>query len=342
MPEEMTGLRKAAVLLLMLGTKNAADVLARCNLRMTDLERLAGEVAGLREVPPPVRKAVAEEFKGLSNTGFIEARGADFAKELLTLVLGDEQGATILSRFEAREATAPFIALSDMSPKDLVEVVKDEQPQVIAIVLRHLPRKAGAELISGLGEEERTQVVLNFVKGGEPSPDATKVVGQALLRKASSMGGWDGKPKAEEAAGGPRALIEILNSADLEVEKSVLDSLTAIDPELGNEVRESMFVFEDLPRLDSRALQLILREVDPSDLTLSIKGAPEEVRKVIFENLSENTAAGIKEDLETLGPVRRRDVMKAHQNVVNVVRQMADDGKVNIRATTEDTDEMVA
>jgi flagellar motor switch protein FliG len=342
MPDEMTGLRKAAVLLLMLGTKNAADVLARCNLRMSDLERLAGEVAGLRDVPAPVRKAVADEFTGLSNTGFIEARGADFAKELLSLVLGDEKGATMLSRFEAREATAPFIALGDMPVKDLVEVVKDEQPQVISIVLRHLPRKAGAELLSGLTEEQRTQVVLSFVKGGDPTADATKVVGQALLQKASTIGGWDGKPKPEEAVAGPRALVEILNNADLEVEKSVLDSLSAIDPELGNEVRESMFVFEDLPHLDPRALQLVLREVDPSDLTLSIKGTTEDVRKIIFDNLSENAAAGVKEDLETLGPVRRRDIMKAHQNVVNVVRKMAEEGKVNIRNTTEETDEMVA
>jgi flagellar motor switch protein FliG len=212
---------------------------------------------------------------------------------------------------------------------------------MVAIALRYLPRVRAAEVLAELSQESRIEVVMRFVKSDDPLPEAVETLGRALWEKAGASGNLEEGPRTENAAGRARALVEMLNNADLAVEEAVLEGLVARDPELGEQVRESMFIFDDLPRLDPRALQLVLRSIEASDLTLALKGAPDEVKKAVSENLSENAAAALKEDLEAMGPVRRRDIYAAQQKVVTAVRTMAEEGHISIRATVQ-TDEFVA
>ncbi len=339
--EELTGLRKAAVLAVMLGPEKAAEAISHSKLGQPEIERLAGEVARLEGVDEATQQAVAEEFRQLAAAGESQPQGVAAAEELLRRALGPEKAAEVMPWVRPRRSGRPFASLAQLEPRRLLDALREEQPLATAVVLRHLPRRVAGEVLSGLPEEVRMDVVMHVAKGGEPFGEGLRQMESALGRKAAALGaGGTGEEETEEAAtAGPRALVEILNQADLSVENAVLEALVERDPELGEQVRESMFVFADLPRLDTRAVQMAVREVEASDLALALKGASEEIKNLVFENLSENAAAGLKEDLESLGRVRRRDVYSAQEKVVVAVRTLADEGKINIRQETEEEEE---
>lgn len=330
MAGELVGLRKAAVLMVLLGPGRAAEVLARCHLDSADLERLAFEIARLGEVSAETRRAVAEEFSRLLAASAAGVGGAAFAQELLARMFGHQEAARLVSGLAGRRTQRPFAELAELSAVQLVELLRGEAPQVVAVVLRYLPRPRAAEVLAGLAPEARTEVVLRLLRGGEPSQEVVSLMGRALRQRAASLAHWEAAGEVS-GAGGPRALVEILTHTDLAVGNAVLESLAVTDPELGEQVRESMFVFEDLPRLDPRSLQEVLREVEAADLALALKGAPEVVRQAVFENLSENAAAGLREDLDSLGPVRRRDVYAAQQKLVDLVRERMREGSITLR-----------
>ena len=328
------------MLTLLLGPEKAAEAIAQCELEEPEVEKLAAEVARLKGVDAEVRRAVREEFARLAAAGDAEVEGLAAAQELLSRALGVQKAEQILTRVRGRKSARPFAPLAPMDANRLLEVLRDEQPQAIAVVLRHLQRRKAGEVLSGLPEEVRMEVVMRVAKGGEPSGDALRQMESALTEKAAALGTDETQEEKEgTAASGPRALVEILNQADLGVENAVLEALGERDPELGEQVRESMFVFDDLPRLDARALQIVLRQVEATDLAMALKGASDEIKKVVFENVSENAAQGLRDDLEALGPVRRRDVYAAQQKVVMQIRALADEGKIMIRQEEEDEEE---
>jgi flagellar motor switch protein FliG len=336
----MSGVRKAAVLLLMLGSKRAAEMISLCDLQSPEVERLAMEMASLREVDEQTRQAVAREFSQQVSRASAVGGGPRFAEEVLVHLLGQEAAADVIRRAARPRSRRPFASLVSLAARQLSDVLREEHPQVTAVVLRYLPRKQAGEVLSALPDDLRIEVVMRLVKGGEPCPETLQRMELALADKATAVAGWEAGEQAHSTAG-PRALVEILNQADIAVENAVLESLAQRDPELGEQVRESMFIFDDLPRLDPRALQMVLREVDALDLAMALKGAAEPIRKVIFENLSENAAAGLREDLQSLGPVRRRDVYAAQQKIVMAVRARVSEGKISIRQEREE-EEMVA
>ncbi len=340
--EELSGLRKAAVLTLMLGPEAAAQVVEKSGLEEAQVERLAAELARLEGVDEETRRSVGREFERTAAEG-ASSGGVAAAEDLLRRALGAEKAAEIIPWVRPRRSARPFGSLAQVETSHLIRMLDGEQPLAIAVVLRHLPRRKAGEIVSGLDENKRIDVVMNLVKGKEPLREAVRQMESALGRKVAA---WRteamaaGEDEAETTAG-PRLLTEILNNADLSGENAVLEALAERDPELGEQVRQSMFIFDDLPRLDGGALQMALREVEPSDLAMALKGAPDAISTVIFANLSENAAAGLKEDLESLGPVRKRDVYAAQEKVVMAVRALADEGKINIRPEEEEQDEMI-
>ena len=341
--KDLSGLRKAAVLAVVLGPEKAAEAIARCELEEPEVERLAAEVARMKGVDEGLRRSVVQEFAKLS-AGGEAVEGLEAAHDLLRHALGSKKADQVMSRVRQKRSARPFSSLAHLDAAHLLEVLRDERPQVLAVVLGHLPRKKAGQVLSGLPEEARIEVVMRLAKGGEPFAEALRKTEEVLASKASALG--TDQRLDEEMKGattsGPRALVETLNYADLSVETAVLEALAERDPELGEQVRESMFIFEDLPRLDPRTLQMLLRQVEASDLSLAMKGASDEIKKVVFENLSENAAGGLKEDLESLGPTRRRDVYEAQQKVVMRVRELADEGTISIRQEEEEEEDLIA
>jgi len=328
--------------MVVLGAKKAADLISRSGLSPADIERLAVEIADIADVTPDIRSAVVGEFARLLESGDEVVSGLAMARQMIASLLGPEKAADVLSRLESHGSETPFLSLAGLGSKQLTALLSDEQPQVTAVALRYLPRAKAAEVLAGLSDEARIDVVMRFVKSNDPLPEAVRMLGDALWHKAGAAGGWDETAATKGATTGARALVEVLNNADLVVENSVLGALAERDPELGEQVRQSMFVFEDLPRLDPRALQLVLRSAEMADLTIALKGATEEIRRVVFENLSENTVASLKEDLEAMGPVRRRDVLAAQQRIVTAVRALGEEGKISVRVSEQQAEEMVA
>jgi flagellar motor switch protein FliG len=339
--KEMSGLRKAAILTLMLGAEKSADAIARLELEEGDVERLAAEVARLKSVDAAARQAVADEFAKLAAAMGEGLEGMEAAHEILRHALGSKRADQVMARVRESRSTRPFAMLAHLEPGQLLELLRDEHPQAIAVVLGHLPRRRAGQVLSGLPEEMRMEVVMRLAKGGEAGGEAVREMESTLSRRAAALGTESGFSEEVEQAttSGPRALVETLNYADLSVETQVLEALAERDPELGEQVRDSMFIFEDLPRLDGRALQTVVRQVEPGDLALALKGASDEIKKVVFDNLSENAAAGLRDDLESLGPVRRRDVYEAQQKVVMRVRELAEDGKISVRQEGEEEEE---
>lgn len=340
---EMSRLRKAAVLTLMLGPMKAAEAIEKSGLEESQVERLAAEVARLERVDEEMRQAVSRDMEAAAAAAASEAGGVAAAEQLLRQTLGSEKAAEIMPWVRPRRTARPFASLMQVETSQLLQVLRDEQPAAIAVGLRYLPRKRAGEVLSGLPEEVRMEVVMRLVKGGEPYAEALRQMESALMRKVAGLGmREEGEQEREESArAGPRTLVEILTQSDLTVENAVLEALAERDPELGEQVRESMFVFDDLPRLETKAVQVAVREVEASDLAMALKGAPEELRDVVFENLSENAAAGLKEDLESLGPVRKSDVYAAREKVVTAVRSLAEEGRIRIRPEEEEQEEMI-
>lgn len=338
--KELSGLRKAAVLTLILGPEKAAEAIAKCELEESEVERLAAEVARLKGVDGPTRQAVVQEFARAAAGGGGGAEGMQAAHEILRSALGPERADQIIARVRESCAARPFSVLVQLESEQLLELLRHEHPQAVAVVLGHLPRRKAGEVLSGLPDAIRMEVVMRLAKGGEAFGEALRRMDAALTRRARSLGGDTRLAEETEktTTSGPRALVETLNYADLSVETAVLEALAERDPKLGEQVRESMFIFEDLSRLDERTLQTVLRQVEPSDLAVALKGASDEISQPVFDNLSENAAAGLKEDLESLGPVRRREVYEAQQKVVMRVRELAEDGAISIRQEDKDED----
>jgi len=339
--EQMTGLRKAAILLVMFGSEKAAEVLSHCNFSSPEMESLASEMARVEKVDEKVRAALSEEIKKMAETGGAKSGGMHFAAEVIGRVYGPEKAAALMDKLGPKVVAKPFASLANVGIPQLLEAIRDEQPQAIAIVLRYLPRQKAGELLSGLPDGMRIEVVMRLVKAQEPHREAVKRMEEIIKHKVRNFAGVTPETKDGKGGGGARTLVEILNQADIAVENMVLEGLAQKDPELGKLVRESMFVFEDIPSLDPRQLQMILREIESKDLGVALKGASEQITAAVFENLSENASAALKDDIEAMGKVRRKDVNAARQKILNTIRRLMEEGKVSLRQDEEDRKSVV-
>lgn len=324
MKEELTGLQKAAILLISLGPEKSVNVFK--HLKEDEIEQLTLEIANTRSVPAAKKEEVLDEFYEVCLAQqYIAEGGITYAKELLEMALGSDKARDVIGKLTASLQVRPFEFVKKTDPTQLLNFIQDEHPQTIALILSYLSTAQASVIIGSLAPEKQADVAKRIAQMDRTSPDVIKEVEKVLERKLASLVNQD-----YTIVGGVDAIVEILNTVDRGTEKHIIETLEIEEPELADEIRRKMFVFEDILSLDDKSIQRVLREVDNSELAMALKGSNEEVQNVIFNNLSKRLAVMIREDMEFMGPVRMKDVEEAQQKIVNVIRKLEDSAEIII------------
>ncbi|WP_028236277.1 flagellar motor switch protein FliG [Pseudobutyrivibrio sp. MD2005] len=322
--EDLNGVQKAAILLIALGPEKSAQIFK--HLKEDEIEELTLEIANTRSISPNLKEEVIEEFYQVCLAQqYIAEGGIGYAKELLEKALGDDRAQDVITKLTASLQVRPFEFIRKTEPSQVLNFIQDEHPQTIAMILSYLSAGQASLIIGALPPEKQADVAKRIAMMDRTSPEVIKEVERVLERKLSSLINQD-----YSIAGGVDAVVNILNTVDRGTEKRIMESLEIEEPELAEEIRKKMFVFEDILLLDDRAIQRVLRDVDNSDLGVALKGANDEVQAAIFKNLSSRLAAMIKEDMEFMGPVRMKDVEEAQQKIVGIIRKLEDSAEIVI------------
>lgn len=322
--ENLTGIQKSAILLIALGPEMSANIFK--HLKEDEIEQLTLEIANTRSVSPQLKNDILDEFYEVCLAQqYIAEGGIGYAKDLLDKALGEERAQEVIGRLTASLQVRPFEFVRKADASQLLNFIQDEHPQTIALILSYLPPSQAAAVIGALPPEKQSDVAKRIATMDRTSPDVIKEVEDVLERKLASLVNQD-----YTIVGGVDAIVNILNTVDRGTEKHIMETLEVEEPELADEIRKKMFVFEDILTLDNRAIQTVLRDVDNNELAIALKGANEEVQNVIFSNLSSRLASMIKEDMEYMGPVRLKDVEDAQQKIVNIIRKLEDSGEIVI------------
>ncbi len=316
--------QKAAILLIALGPEAAAGVYR--HLKDEEIEQLTLEIAGMRRVESVERIAILEEFHELAVAEeYISQGGIDYAREVLQKAVGAERALTIIERLTASLQVRPFESARRAHPAQLLNFLQNESPQTMALVLAYLDPKPAAAILSELPQQVRYEVARRIANMDAISPEIVSAVDRALENKLST-----GIAVDSAAVGGIDAIVKILNGVDRATERSILEGLELSNPDLAEEVKKRLFVFEDIVLLDSRSIQRIIRDVDQNDLQLALRTAGDEVKTVIFQNMSKRMVETFQQDMEFAGPVRLRDVEEAQQRIVAQIRRLEEMGDIVI------------
>jgi len=322
--EEVSGVQKAAILLITLGPEKSSNVFK--HLKEDEIEQLTLEIANTRSVAPSMKEAVLDEFYEVCLAQqYIAEGGIGYAKDLLEKSLGAERAKDVIGKLTASLQVRPFEFVRKTDANQLLNFIQDEHPQTIALILSYLPSGQASALISALTPDKQTDVAKRIAQMDRTSPDVIKEVEKVLEQKLASLVNQD-----YTVVGGVDSIVEILNTVDRGTEKHIMENLEIEDPELADEIRKKMFVFEDILSLDDRSVQRVLREVDNNELAVALKGANEDVQNLIFSNLSTRLSTMIKEDMDFMGPVRMKDVEEAQQKIVNIIRKLEDSAEIII------------
>jgi len=322
--DDLTGVQKAAMLLIALGPEKSATIFKQ--LKEDEIETLTLEIANTRSVSAKMKEDVLNEFYEVCLAQqYIAEGGITYAKDLLEKALGSEKAVNVINKLTASLQVRPFEFVRKTDASQLLNFIQDEHPQTIALILAYLPSGQAANIVASLPPEKQADVAKRIAVMDRTSPDVIKEVERVLERKLSSLVNQD-----YTIIGGVDAIVDILNTVDRGTEKHIMENLEIDEPELADEIRRKMFVFEDIMSLDDRAIQRVLRDVDNNDLATALKGANEEVQSVIFRNMSKRLVAMIQEDMEFMGPVRLKDVEEAQQKVVNIIRKLEDSAEIVI------------
>lgn len=324
MKEELSGIEKAAILLISLGPEKSVNVFK--HLKEDEIEQLTLEIANTRSVSAAKKEEVLDEFYEVCLAQqYIAEGGISYAKELLEMALGSDKARDVIGKLTASLQVRPFEFVKKTDPTQLLNFIQDEHPQTIALILSYLSTAQASVIIGSLSPEKQADVAKRIAQMDRTSPDVIKEVEKVLERKLASLVNQD-----YTIVGGVDAIVEILNTVDRGTEKHIIETLEIEEPELADEIRRKMFVFEDILSLDDKSIQRVLREVDNNELAMALKGSTEEVQTVIFNNLSKRLAVMIREDMEFMGPVRLKDVEEAQQKIVNVIRKLEDSAEIII------------
>ncbi len=328
--------RKAAIMAVALGPSLSAEVFK--HLAQDEVDELVLEIAVLEQVTSEERQAVMEEFYETALAqDFIAQGGVGFAKDILERSVGSDKAIEIMGRLSTFIHVTPFEFLRRIDPVQVFNFLQHEHGQTIALVLAYLPADAAAHVMGMFPQDLQTEVAMRIAAMDRTAPEVLREVETVMERKLSNLINQD-----LEAAGGVKALVDIMNFSDRATERNVLEFLDEKDAELADEVRKLMFVFEDLLILDAKAIQQLLKEVDMKDIALALKGSNEDVKALIFANMSARAGAMLNEDMEFMGPVKRRSVEEAQGRIVAIVRRLEDSGKIQIaRGTQGAEDELV-
>lgn len=320
----LSGRRKAAILLVTMGPERAARVLK--NLDDSEVEALTIEIANLGKVSNEERRTVLEEFQNLTKAReLLITGGIDYAKEMLIKAFGPEKAMQIIERLVSNLAVKPFEFMRAADVVQVVNFLQSEHPQTIALVLSFLDPRTAAQVLGALPENLQIEVIKRISLLERASPDVVKEVEKLLEKKFAGVA-----TQTMSAVGGLDTAAEIMNSLDRSTEKTIMERLTYESPELAEEIRRRMFVFEDILKIDDRAVQLVLREVNMQDLAVALKGASEELKQKILNNMSKRAQQLLKDEMEFMGPVRVKDVEEAQQKIINIIRRLEEAGEIVI------------
>ncbi len=320
----LTGVQKSAILLITLGPERSATIFK--HLKEDEIEQLTLEIANTRSIAASTKEEVLNEFYEVCLAQqYIAEGGINYAKELLEKALGEEKAKEVLSKLTASLQVRPFEFVRKTDANQLLNFIQDEHPQTIALILSYLSTQQASQIISSLSPDKQADVAKRIAQMDRTSPDVIKEVERVLEKKLSSLVNQD-----YTIAGGVDAIVSILNTVDRGTEKHIMENLELEEPELADEIRRKMFVFEDIITLDDKSVQRVLREVDNNELAIALKSTTEEVQTLIFNNLSKRLAAMIREDMEFMGPVRLKDVEEAQQKIVNIIRKLEDSAEIII------------
>lgn len=323
--DEMSGLRKAAVLLVQLGKERSAQVLK--SLRESEIEVLTAEIARLQDIEPDVAGAVLVEFQQLAAARHYYAQGGlSYAEEVLVATLGPDKAREVLHRLKAVLVEMPFQFLRRVDPQMVLSFLQDEHPQTITLVLAHMDPKQAAAVLSGLDEQVQADIAHRLAVMERTSPDVVKQVESYLQRRLSTVL----QPNESAVVGGLQPLVDIINHSDRNTERLILEGLEQRSTELAEEVRARMFMFEDVTQLEDRAVQILLRSIDNKDLAVALKGVKDEVRDKFVSNMSERAGLSLVEDMDVLGPVRVKQVEEAQAAIIRQIRVLEESGDIVI------------
>ena len=324
MADKMSGLQKAAVLLIALGPEKSASIFRY--LKEDEIEELTLEIANTRSIAPQLKDDIINEFYQVCLAQqYISEGGIGYAKDLLDKALGEERAQQVITKLTASLQVRPFEFVRKTDASQVLNFIQDEHPQTIAMILSYLSPNQASMIIGSLDPEKQADVAKRIAMMDRTSPDVIKEVESVLERKLASLANQD-----YTIVGGVDAIVSILNTVDRSTEKHIMETLEVEEPELADEIRKKMFVFEDILLLDDRAIQRVLRDVENSDLAIALKGSNEEVKGAILRNLSKRLASMIEEDMEFMGPVRMKDVEEAQQKIVAVIRKLEDSAEIVI------------
>ena len=328
---KLSGVQKAALLFITLGPDASAGIIKK--LPETEIQKITYEIANITSVKSQQKQDILNEFVEMNKAkDFLIEGGLEYARNLLSKALGSQRAKDILEKVtEATQQYRPFAIARKADAHQLLNIISNEHPQTIALILCYLqPDKAG-QILSSLTEEVQTEVSLRIATMNNTSPMVVKEIEKVLDSKLSSVVRSD-----MTVLGGVETLVDILNQVDRTTEKNITEGLEKENTELAEKIRESMFIFENIITLDDVSIQRILREVETKELALALKGCSEDVANVIFKNQSKRAAASLKEDMEFLGPVRLMDVEKSQQRIVGIIRRLDEAGEIVISRGGED------
>lgn len=329
----LSGREKIAVLMVSLGADIAPEVYKK--LDDATIELITLEIANLRKVTPDVKLTVLKEAQEiLMAREFMARGGVEYARDVLEKALGPERAQSLLARITASLQVKPFDFMRHTDAGQILGFIQNEHPQTIALILSYLEPQQAAMILSGLNPLMQADVTKRIANMDRITPEVLREVERVLERKLSTVMGQD-----FSVAGGIDAVVAIVNSTDRATERNIMEYLEENDPELAEEIKKRLFVFEDSMRLDDRALQRVLREVDLKELSLALKGATEDLKTKYFKNMSKRAAEMLQEDMDFMGPVRVKDVEEAQQKVVNVIRSLEEKGEIVV--STGGGDELI-
>jgi flagellar motor switch protein FliG len=324
MPREhdLTGIQKTATLLIAVGPERASRILK--HFHNDKIELISTEIANTLAINPKHISSVYKEFLLLSKVHTAASSGGvSYAKELLDKAFGSQRADEFIRNLTAH--TKPFSAIRKVDPKQLVNFLSGEHPQTIALILSNLDPEQAATILNYLPREIQSDIAWRIATMERTSPEVVKEVEAVLENRLSGVSSKD-----FTSTGGIKDLVSILNMVDRGTEKRIIEALENEDPNLAEEIKKMLFVFEDIITLDDHSIQRIMQEVDFKDLALALKGANKEVGDKIFKNLSQRASEMLMEDIELLGPVRVRDVEEKQQKIVQIIRKLDEAGEIII------------
>jgi len=318
----LTGPRKAAVLLMVMGESFATHVFK--HLDEEEVKVIGEHMAQIKSVDTQLIASIMDEFfAACRESSLLGVSGSSFFKKTVSQAFDSRKADSLLSGFTNQDGSRPFEMLRSLSPQVLANLMRDEHPQTMALILVNLNHQTAAEIIQLLPEAVQSEVVVRIAELDNVPDEIVDEIQEVIVEQIADIGN-----ESNEKLGGIQAAAEIMNQVDQKTEGSILERIEAEREELAEEIRQSMFVFEDLIHLDDRSIRTLLKEISNDELILALKTASESLGDKVFGNVSQRAAQMMKEDMEVMGPVRLRDVEQAQQNILKTARRLEEEGKI--------------